>query len=95
MQLKPLNDHLILKAVAEEKVTKSGIVISTTEKERPERGEVVAVGEGKQLENGERSKMSVKVGDMVIFKKYSPDEFKIDGEEYLVIREGDVMAVLI
>jgi len=94
MKLKPLNDHLILKAIGDEKITKSGIVLPDADKERPERGEVVAVGDGKMLDSGERAKMSVKVGDTVIFKKYSPDEFKIDGEEYLVIKEGDVMAVI-
>jgi len=76
-------------------VTKSGIVLpETAEKEKPEKGEVVAVGPGKLLENGQRAPMSVKVGDKVIFKKYSPDEIKIDKEEYLVIDESDIIGII-
>lgn len=94
MNIKPLSDYLVVKAVTEE-VTKSGIVIpDTVSKERPQQGEVVAVGEGKLLDNGQRAAMSVKVGDKVMFKKYSPDEVKIEGEEYLIIRESDVVAII-
>ncbi len=94
MNIKPLSDYLVVKAVTEE-VTKSGIVLpDTVSKERPQQGEVVAVGEGKMLETGQRAPMSVKVGDKVMFKKYSPDEVKIEGQEYLIIREGDVVAVI-
>lgn len=76
-------------------MTASGIVLpDTVDKERPEKGEVIAVGEGKLLKDGSRAPMSVKVGDMVMFKKYSPDEVKIDGEELLVIKEDDIMAVI-
>lgn len=79
----------------EEEITKSGIVLpDTVDKERPEKGEVVAVGEGKLLENGQRAPMSVKIGDKVMFKKYSPDEIKIDKEEYLIISESDILAIL-
>lgn len=95
MQLKPLNDHVILKPVAKDEVTASGIIIpETVDKERPERGEVIAIGPGKLLESGQRAPMSVKVGDKVVFKKYSPDEIKIGQEEYLVISESDIMAII-
>ncbi len=78
-----------------EEVTKSGIVLpDTVDKERPEQGEVVAVGEGKLLDDGKRAPMSVKVGDTVMFKKYSPDEIKVDGEDLLVISESDILAIL-
>ena len=76
-------------------MTKSGIVLpDTVDKERPEKGEIIAVGDGKIMDNGQRAPMSVKVGDMVMFKKYSPDEVKIDDEEYLVISESDILAIL-
>jgi chaperonin GroES len=95
MKLKPLNANIIVKAFVEDEVTKSGIVLpDTVDKEKPEKGEVVAVGEGKLLESGERSKMIVKKGDKVMFKKYSPDEIKVDGEEYLVINESDILAIM-
>ncbi len=95
MNIKPLHSNVILKPTKEEEMTKSGIVLpDTVDKERPERAEVIAVGDGKVLENGQKSIMSVKPGDVVIFKKYSPDEIKVDGEEYLVIAESDIMAVI-
>ena len=95
MKAKPLHDHVIVKPVAEDEVTKSGIVLpDTVDKERPEKGEVVSIGPGKLLDNGQRAPMSVKAGDRVMFKKYSPDEIKVDGEEYLVISEGDIMLIL-
>lgn len=95
MKLRPLHDHVIVKAITEDEVTKSGIVLpDTVDKEKPEKGEVIAVGPGKLMENGQRAEMSVKVGDKVMFKKYSPDEVKVDGEEYLVISEGDIIATL-
>jgi len=95
MKLKPLHDNLVLKPISAEETTKSGIVLpETASKERPERGEVVAVGPGKRMDNGELSPMSLKIGDKVMFKKYSPDEIKIDNEEYLLISESDVLAIL-
>lgn len=95
MKLRPLGDRLIVKAVAKEELTRSGIILpDTVDKERPEQGEVMGVGPGKLLDNGSRAPMNVKVGDKVLFKKYSPDEVKVDGEEYLVLSEGDVMAVV-
>jgi len=95
MKLKPLNENIIVKPIIEDEVTKSGIVLpDTVDKEKPEKGEVIAVGEGKTLDNGQKAPMSVKVGDIVIFKKYSPDEIKIEDVEYLVISESDILAIL-
>jgi len=95
MNLKPINDHVIVKPIAENEVTKSGIVLpDTVDKEKPEKGEVIAIGNGKLLENGQRAELSVKVGDKVMFKKYSPDEIKIEGVEYLVIKEDDIMLII-
>lgn len=86
---------MIVRGLSKEEVTASGIILpDTANKERPERGEVVAVGPGKMLENGSRSTMDVKVGDNVMFKKYAPDEVKVGNEEYLVIRMEDVVAVI-
>lgn len=95
MNIKPLHDKVVVKPVTEDEVTASGIVLpDTVDKERPEKGEVVAVGEGKTLDNGQKAPMSVKVGDNVMFKKYSPDEVKVDGEDYLIISESDIMAII-
>jgi chaperonin GroES len=94
MALEPLNDHLIVKAVAEEKSAAGIILPETADKERPERGEVIAVGPGKLLENGTRATPAVKVGDVVVFKKYSPDEVKVGKDEFLVIKEEDVLAIV-
>ena len=95
MNLKPLNDNVIIKASKEDEVTKSGIVLpDTAEKEKQEQGEVIAVGPGKLLENGQRAGMSVSVGNKVLFKKYSPDEIKIDSQDYLVVSEGDIIAII-
>jgi chaperonin GroES len=94
-KIRPLHTNVVIKPIAMDEVTKSGIVLpDTVDKERPEKGEVIAVGEGKLLDNGQRAPMSVKVGDVVMFKKYSPDEIKIDGEEYLVISENEILAIL-
>ncbi|MBU0531003.1 MAG: co-chaperone GroES [Candidatus Uhrbacteria bacterium] len=93
--LKPLSDFIILKSLSREEVTASGIILpDTVDKERPESGEVLAVGPGRILEDGKRTSMEVKPGDKVMFKKYAPDEIKIDGEEYLVIRMDDVVGVI-
>lgn len=95
MQLRPLNDRVIVKTAPKEEVTKTGIILpDTIDKERPEQGEVIAIGPGRVLESGALSVMSVKVGDKVVFKKYSPDEVKIDGVQYLVVSESDIMAVI-
>jgi len=96
MQIKPLNDHVIVEAVlGKEEATRSGIILpDTVDKEKPEQGKAVAVGPGKLLENGSRAAMSVKVGDKILFKKYSPDEIKVEEKEYLVLSEGDILAIL-
>lgn len=95
MKLRPLGDRVIVKPTAKEEMTKTGILLpDTADKERPEQGEVIAVGPGKMLENGTRAAMSLNVGDKIVFKKYSPDEVKVENEEYLVIAESDVMAVI-
>lgn len=93
--LKPLGDRVIVKAVSDEEKTVAGIILpETVDKERPEKGEVIAVGPGKLLENGQRAPMNVTVGDIVMFKKYSPDEIKVGSEEFLVISESDILALV-
>ncbi|MFH1890908.1 MAG: co-chaperone GroES [Candidatus Kuenenbacteria bacterium] len=95
MNLKPLGDHLIVKPVLQDKTTKSGIVLpDTIDKERPEKGEVVAIGPGRVLDNGNRLPMSVQIGQKILFKKYSPDEIKVEGEDYLVLSESEVIAII-
>jgi len=95
MQLRPIGDHVIVKAIKEEEVSAAGIILpETVDKERPERGEVLAVGPGRMLDNGSRAPMEVKIGDKIVFKKYAPDEVKIQKEEYLVIRLEDIIAVI-
>ena len=95
MKLKPLGNKIILESVSAEEKTKSGIIIpDTVDKEKPEQGKVLAVGPGKVLESGERSIIDVEVGDTVLFSKYSPTEIKIDGKEYLVVSDDDIMAVI-
>lgn len=95
MKLKPLGDNIVVKALPKEEVTKSGIIIpETIDKEKPEQGEVIAVGLGKVLDNGQRGPMEVQVGNKVVFKKYSPDELKIDGQNVLVLSQSEVIAIL-
>jgi len=95
MDIKPLGDRVILKPVSKEEATISGIILpDTVDKERPEKGEVMAAGPGKLLNDGRRAEMAVKVGDKVMFKKYSPDEIKIDHKDYLVISEEDILAII-
>lgn len=94
MNIRPLQDRVILKRVKEEEKTKGGIIIPDTAKEKPVEGEVVAVGNGKVNEDGSVRKLDVKVGDRVLFGKYSGTEVKLDGEERLIVREEDILAVL-
>lgn len=95
MNIKPLGDRVVIKALAAEETTKSGIVLPDSAKEKPQEGEVVAVGGGRVLENGERAQMEVKVGDKVVYSKYSGTEIKLDGEEYLILNaERDILAIL-
>ncbi|MGI9149073.1 MAG: co-chaperone GroES [Chloroflexota bacterium] len=92
--LKPLGDRVIVKAREKEDMTKSGIVLPDTASEKPQEGSVLAVGPGRVLDNGKRVEMDVKAGDKVLFAKYGGTEVKLDGEDYLVIRESDLLAVV-
>jgi chaperonin GroES len=94
MKVKPLQDRLVVKRLEEEEKTKGGIIIPDAAKEKPQEGRVIAVGEGKVLESGQRSPVSVKAGDKILFGKYSGTEIKIDGEEHLILREDDVLAII-
>jgi len=95
MNFKPLSNRVFLEPLEEEKTTKSGIVLpDSAEKEKPIKGKVIATGPGKVNEKGERIAMSVKVGDMVLFKKYGPDEIEIEGKKYLVGDEDDILAII-
>lgn len=94
MNIRPLHDRVIIKRMEEERTSPGGIVIPDTAAEKPIRGEVVAVGKGKLMENGEVRPLDVKVGDKVLFGKYAGTEIKIDGQEYVVMREDDIMAIL-
>lgn len=94
MNLKPLGDRLVVKPLEQEEEKKGGIIIPDTAKEKPEKGEVLAIGPGKLLENGQRAALEVKKGDKIIFQKYGGHELKIDGQELMILREEDVMAVV-
>ena len=95
MKLKPISDYIIIEPRKEEQKTKSGIVLpDTIEKEKPQEGVVIAAGPGRMQDNGKRSDMQVKAGDKVLFSKYSPTEMKVDGKEYFVIKEDDVLAII-
>ena len=94
MKIRPLHDRVIVKRLEEERKTASGIVIPDAAAEKPDQGEILAVGKGKILESGDVRKMDVKVGDRVLFGKYAGQTVKIDGEELLVMREEDIMCVV-
>jgi chaperonin GroES len=94
MKIRPLHDRVLVKRAAEETMSKGGIVIPDTAAEKPIQGKVVAVGNGKLLEDGTLRKLDVKEGDKILFGKYAGTEVKLDGEEYIVMREDDIMAVL-
>lgn len=91
---RPLGDRVVIQPIGREEMTKSGLVLPDTAKEKPQEGKVIAVGNGKLLDNGERVPLEVKEGDRIIFSKYSGTEFKNDGEEYLILSERDILAVL-
>lgn len=94
MKLRPLSDHVVVETIVEEK-KKGGIILpDTVEKERSEKGKVIAIGLGKLDKDGKRISMEVKKGDVVLFTKYSPNEVKVDGKEYLIIKEEDILAIL-
>lgn len=95
MNIQPLEDRLVVEAVQNNTTTASGIVIpDTAGKEKPQKGKVIAAGEGKMTSEGKRIPMTVKVGDTVIFRKYGPDEIKIDGKEVLILSESDVLGIV-
>lgn len=94
VKLQPLGDRLVVKAMERETTTKSGIVLPDTAKEKPQEGEVLAVGPGKVLDNGKRTTLEVQAGQRVLFAKYAGTEVKIDGEEYLILRESDIMGII-
>lgn len=95
MKIQPLSDHVFIESLKDEIKTKSGIVLpDSAEKEKPMKGKVVAAGPGKTSDKGERIPMSVKKGDVVLFTKYTPHEIKVEGKEYLVVREGEILAIL-
>ena len=93
MQLKPLGDRVVVKAIEAEEKTRGGIILPDTAKDKPQEGEVIAVGPGRVLDNGNRVAPEVKVGDRVIYSKYGGTEVKVDDEEYLVVRESDLLAI--
>jgi chaperonin GroES len=92
--LRPLGDRVVVRPLEREEVTKSGIVLPDTAKEKPQQGEVLAVGTGRVLDDGTRLPMELKAGDRVLFAKYSGTEFKQEQEEYLILRESDVLAIV-
>ena len=94
MKIRPLHDRVVIRRTEEERTSPGGIVIPDTATEKPIRGEVLAVGNGKQLDNGDVRPLDLKVGDQILFGKYSGTEVKVDGEDLVVMREDDVMAVV-
>ena len=93
-KFKPLQDRILVKRIEEKEVKKGGIIIPDTAKEKPQEAEVIAIGPGKVTKDGTRQPMSVKVGDKILFGKYSGSEVKLDDEEYLIMREEDVLGIL-
>jgi chaperonin GroES len=94
MKVRPLHDRVLVKRIEEKEVVKGGIIIPDTAKEKPMEGEVVAAGPGKTTDDGKRAALDVKAGDRILFGKYSGTEIKIDGEEYLIMREDEILAVI-
>jgi len=94
LKITPLGERIVIKVLESEEKTKSGIFIPDTAKEKPQMGEVMAVGSGRVLDNGEKVAPEVKVGDKVLFAKYAGTEVKLDGEEYMVLKESDVLAIV-
>jgi chaperonin GroES len=94
MKVRPLHDRMLVRRIEETETAKGGIIIPDTAKEKPMQGKVLAVGNGRVLENGKKLPLDVKVGDRILFGKYSGTEIKIDGEEVLVVREDEVLAVM-
>jgi len=94
LKIQPLGDRVVVKPLSREAVTKSGIVLPDTAKEKPQEGEILAVGPGKVLDNGKRTTLEVQVGQRVLFAKYAGTEVKMDSEEYLILRESDILGIV-
>jgi len=94
MKVKPLGDRILVKPLEAKEKTKGGILLPDTAKEKPQEGEVIAIGEGKKTDEGKLIPLSLKVGDRILYGKYSTTEISIDGEEYLIVREDDVLGVI-
>ncbi|MDQ7824764.1 MAG: co-chaperone GroES [Candidatus Eremiobacteraeota bacterium] len=94
MNVRPLGDRVIIKPTPQDEMTKGGIILPDTAKEKPQQGEVVAAGSGKILENGTKVPMEVKAGDKVLYGKYSGTEIKIEGEEYLIVKESEILGII-
>ena len=94
MKIRPLYDHIVVKRIEEQETVKGGIIIPDTAKEKPQEGEVMAVGRGKRLEDGNVVPLNVQAGDRILFGKYSGSEIKVEGEEFLIMREDDVLGVI-
>lgn len=92
VKLQPLGDRVVIKPMPKEEVTKSGIVLPDTAKEKPQEGEIVAVGPGRMTDDGKRIPLDVSEKDIVVYSKYAGTEFKLDGEEYIILRESDILA---
>jgi chaperonin GroES len=94
MNLRPLHDRVLVRRLEEQETVRGGIIIPDTAKEKPQQAEVVAVGNGKLLDDGQRASIEVKAGDRILFGKYSGSDIKIDGQEYLILREDEILGVL-
>jgi chaperonin GroES len=94
MKIRPLHDHVLVKRIEEEETVRGGIIIPDTAKEKPQQGEVMAVGNGKLLEDGTRAPIDVKVGDRILFSKYAGSDVRREGDEYLIVREDEILGVL-
>jgi chaperonin GroES len=94
MKIRPLHDQILVKRIEEEEARRGGIIIPDTAKEKPQEGKVIAVGSGKLLENGQRVAVDVKTGDRILFRKYSGSEVKIEDEEYLILKEEEILGIL-
>jgi chaperonin GroES len=94
MKIEPLEDRVVVQPLEAEETTKGGIVLPDTAKEKPQQGKVIAVGPGKMLESGDRAEPAVKKGDVVVYAKYGGTEIEVDGEEYMILRESDLLAVI-
>ena len=95
MKIRPLQDKVLIKRLEAESTTKGGIVLPESAKEKPRRGNIISLGEGKLLENGNRSEFQVKIGDEVLFSSYGGTEIKLDGDDFMIMEESDILAVIV